>query len=88
MRGEKFDIGDWVEAYHKGKKEILLGYVLSICQFEAKVYVPKHSREFILPLINIRIKENIELDQEDLETLINLALDHRDFTWLARIVSS
>lgn len=33
-------------------------------------------------------REKVELNQEDIQTLINLALDFRDFAWLANLVSS
>jgi hypothetical protein len=79
MNQKKIYIGDWVEFYHKTTNLDLVGFVLAIGRFEVKIYVPLKEKVFIIPIIKVQSRENVELDQQDLQTLINFALDKRDF---------
>ncbi|WP_442599883.1 hypothetical protein [Neobacillus sp. D3-1R] len=83
----KVEIGSWVEFFDKNSNKMVFGFVTSMGRLEAKVYIPEVNEESTVYVMKVVSRDEVELDPQDLQTLIDLALDKRDFSWLDHLVS-
>ncbi|RKD26784.1 hypothetical protein BEP19_16430 [Ammoniphilus oxalaticus] len=90
MKLEEKLIGQWIEFKYKdylGQEWIGVGYVTIFSQSGSyvKVYDPTLRRTFNVPIKSITVKEDPHLKLDDINCIIDLALDRRDWNWLREL---
>ncbi|AMA73202.1 MULTISPECIES: hypothetical protein [Aneurinibacillus] len=96
---EHFSVGEWVRFPYNDKGRILLltGYVkeMNKVQMMMTVFVPTvkdgfstaaRSGHFRVPLDVAEKIKDLQLEREDYDTLLDMALDSRDEQWFEELV--
>lgn len=85
MKVENIKVGGWV-SFRIGK-DVHIGFITKIIRFDSKaqVAVPKISKTFTVNFRNLNDRESVNIRKEDIENLIDVALDARDFDWVKEL---
>ncbi|MDC3413931.1 hypothetical protein [Terrihalobacillus insolitus] len=86
MCSNEIYVGKWVK-FKEGKKEFT-GFVVGIKHFEseARVAVPKLRKTKTVPFFSIKDYEEPTIDSEQIDAMIDVALDTRDFEWVKELL--
>ena len=84
---QNFKIGNWVSFHSNISGRKLLGYIVAEEKKEniVKIYVPTEKRVCHKSISLLTCEEETNLLDTNLETLVDLALDTKDYQWLQRI---
>ncbi|UOE92055.1 hypothetical protein [Alkalihalobacillus sp. LMS39] len=87
MDWSNVSIGQWVKFYCKEMNAFKKGFVLSLQEANGMVniIIPENGKCYSKPPSSIHDCNSISLEQEDLDAMVDIALDVRDFHWLQQL---
>lgn len=89
MKINEVKIGNWVEFdYRKNWREAptkKLGFIINKGLGKAKVAVPKERKTYYVDFTSLKDRNESEEQKHDVDRLIDLALDLKDFAWVEEL---
>ena len=86
MKKAEVFIGQWVRFVDKRTKESYVGYVVTKGDEKAEVKLPNKKYLAEVPYVLIHNQENPTYTIEDIDAMIDIALDTKDYDWFHELI--